>query len=130
MCGSSWGSGHPAGRIRKAWTGIKGYSADGFPLIGRVPCQKGLFIAASFQGSCMVMCFLCAKALVATIRKRTSTTCMNGSQEHSIWVKLGCSTRFKEDFMQQSQLILRSRAKSDCCYGLSKELFTLLLASI
>ena len=44
-----------------------GYSADGFPLVGEVPSEKDLFIAASFQGLGMVLSFLTAKALVATI---------------------------------------------------------------
>ena len=62
--GSSWGEDHSEGRLRKAWTGIMGYSADGFPLIGQLPGEEGLYIAASFQGSGMVLSFLCARALV------------------------------------------------------------------
>ena len=62
--GSHWGNDHPGGRIRKAWTGIMGYSADGFPLIGQAPREQGLFIAASFQGVGMVLSFSSAKALV------------------------------------------------------------------
>ncbi|MCJ1243684.1 hypothetical protein MMC30_000881 [Trapelia coarctata] len=63
--GSNWGSDHPDGRIRKAWSGIMGFSADGFPLVGPVPGEQGLFIAASFQGHGMVLCFLAAQALKA-----------------------------------------------------------------
>jgi glycine/D-amino acid oxidase-like deaminating enzyme len=63
--GESWGEDHEDGRIRKEWTGIMGYSSDGFPFIGEVPGEKDLWIAASFQGHGMVLCFLCAKALVA-----------------------------------------------------------------
>ncbi len=59
-----WGNDHTDGRIRKAWTGIMGYSADGFPLIGQVPGEQNLFIAASFQGSGMVLCLSSAMALV------------------------------------------------------------------
>ena len=62
--GSHWGKDHPDGRIRKAWTGIMGYSADGFPLIGQAPREQGLFIAASFQGGGMVLSFSSAKALI------------------------------------------------------------------
>ena len=62
--GSCWGEDNPDGRVRDAWTGIMGYSADGFPLVGDVPDQDGLFISASFQGSGMVLCFDSAKALV------------------------------------------------------------------
>jgi len=63
--GSDWGDDHEDGRIRKQWTGIMGYSPDGFPFIGEVPGDKNLWMAASFQGHGMVLCFLCAKALVA-----------------------------------------------------------------
>ncbi|MCJ1458754.1 hypothetical protein MMC28_009128 [Mycoblastus sanguinarius] len=65
--GSNWGDDHPEGRLRKAWTGIMGYSADGFPLVGQIPGEEGLYIAASFQGSGMVLCLLAAKALVSMI---------------------------------------------------------------
>ena len=61
--GSNWGNDHLDGRIRRAWTGIMGYSADGFPLIGQVPGEQDLFVAASFQGSGMVLCFSSAQAL-------------------------------------------------------------------
>lgn len=66
--GSNWGSHDPEDRIRKVWTGIMGTSADGFPLIGQVPEEDGLYIAASFQGLGMVMCLYCARALVQIIR--------------------------------------------------------------
>ena len=49
--GSDWGDDHPEGRLRKAWTGIMGYSADGLPLIGPMPGEDNLYVAASFQGS-------------------------------------------------------------------------------
>jgi glycine/D-amino acid oxidase-like deaminating enzyme len=63
--GSDWGDDHDDGRIRKQWTGIMGYSPDGFPFVGEVPGEKNLWIAASFQGHGMVLCFMCARALVA-----------------------------------------------------------------
>jgi glycine/D-amino acid oxidase-like deaminating enzyme len=63
--GSDWGDDHADGRIRQQWTGIMGYSPDGFPFIGEVPGEKNLWMAASFQGHGMVLCFLCARALVA-----------------------------------------------------------------
>lgn len=62
--GSAWGEDDKEGRVRKEWTGIMGYSNDGFPFVGEVLGEKDLWIAASFQGHGMVMCFLCAKALV------------------------------------------------------------------
>ena len=61
--GSNWGEDHPEGRLRQAWTGIMGYSSDGFPFIGPMPGEDGLYVAASFQGSGMVLSLLCAKAL-------------------------------------------------------------------
>lgn len=67
--GSNWGNDDPEGRIRKAWTGIMGCSADGFPIIGQVPNENELYIAASFQGLGMVLCLYSAKALVQMINK-------------------------------------------------------------
>lgn len=67
--GSNWGHDHSEGRMRKVWTGIMGYSADGFPLVGQVPNQQGLYIAASFQGLGMVLCFFSALALVQIMNK-------------------------------------------------------------
>ena len=62
--GSSWGEDHPEGRSRKQWTGIMGFSSQGFPLVGRIPGEKDLWIAASFQGLGMILSFSTAKALV------------------------------------------------------------------
>lgn len=61
--GKNWGDDHPEGRIRASWSGIMGFSGDGYPLVGPVPGEDGLFIAAAFQGHGMVNCFLCAEAL-------------------------------------------------------------------
>lgn len=66
--GQNWGEDHPDGRLRRAWSGIMGYSADGSPLVGQVPGEKGLYIAASFQGLGMVLCFHSAKALVEILK--------------------------------------------------------------
>lgn len=65
--GEGWGEDHKDGRIRKQWTGIMGYSPDGLPFIGEIPNSPNLFITASFQGHGMVLCFLCAKALVSIV---------------------------------------------------------------
>ena len=62
-----WGDDDPKGRTYMAWSGIMGYSVDGFPLVGQVPDEEGLFIAASFQGSGMVLSFSCAAALLDLI---------------------------------------------------------------
>jgi glycine/D-amino acid oxidase-like deaminating enzyme len=61
--GEHWGSDDPEGRVRKAWSGIMGYSADGFPFLGEVPGNRGLWTAASFQGHGMVLCFSAALAV-------------------------------------------------------------------
>ena len=63
--GLHWGQDHPEGRTRQQWTGIMGYSSQGFPLVGPVPQEENLFIAASFQGSGMVLCFHTAQVLVS-----------------------------------------------------------------
>ncbi|KAL3420607.1 FAD dependent oxidoreductase [Phlyctema vagabunda] len=60
----AWGDDHPDGRIRTEWTGIMGYSSDGFPFVGAVPGEEGLWMSASFQGHGMVLCFRSALALV------------------------------------------------------------------
>jgi glycine/D-amino acid oxidase-like deaminating enzyme len=48
--GSNWGSYDDEGRLRKAWTGIMGFSVDQLPFIGPLPEEEGSYIAASFQG--------------------------------------------------------------------------------
>lgn len=63
----NWGEDHPDGRVRKTWSGIMGYAADGHPLVGAVPGEQNLFIDASFQGHGMVLCFLCAEAVAQII---------------------------------------------------------------
>ncbi|KAI4214515.1 MAG: hypothetical protein LQ351_002932 [Letrouitia transgressa] len=62
--GSHWGDDHPQGRVRRQWTGIMGYSSQGFPLVGEIPNEANLWVAASFQGQGMVLCLHTAKALV------------------------------------------------------------------
>ena len=61
--GFNWGHDDTKGRLRRAWTGIMGYSADGFPLVGQIPGEDDLYIAASFQGSGMVLCLESTRAL-------------------------------------------------------------------
>ncbi|WEW55878.1 hypothetical protein PRK78_001313 [Emydomyces testavorans] len=48
--GKNWGEDNPAGRIRRQWSGIMGYTADGHPLVGEIPGEPGLYICAAFQG--------------------------------------------------------------------------------
>ncbi|KAF9869191.1 FAD dependent oxidoreductase [Colletotrichum karsti] len=68
--GASWGEDGPGGRVRAEWTGIMGFTPDGFPFVGRVPGEDGLWVCAGFQGHGMVMCWTCAKALAAMIDGR------------------------------------------------------------
>jgi glycine/D-amino acid oxidase-like deaminating enzyme len=68
--GRNWGEDDGEGRIRKEWTGIMGYSGDGFPFVGQIPGKEDLWVAASFQGHGMVLCWMCARALVGMIEGR------------------------------------------------------------
>ncbi|KAJ3573950.1 hypothetical protein NPX13_g4519 [Xylaria arbuscula] len=68
--GDNWGSDHPDGRTRMQWTGIMGYGPDGLPFVGEMPREKDLWVAASFQGHGMVMCWKSAKALVEIMQGR------------------------------------------------------------
>jgi glycine/D-amino acid oxidase-like deaminating enzyme len=65
--GENWGEDHAQGRIRRTWSGVMGFSADGYPFIGPMPGEEGLFLSVSFQGHGMVLCFLCAKAVTSMI---------------------------------------------------------------
>ncbi|KAI0133468.1 FAD dependent oxidoreductase [Xylariales sp. AK1849] len=66
--GDSWGADHVEGRIRKQWNGIMGYSPDGLPFVGKMPNMENLWISCSFQGHGMVLCWMCARALVSMIQ--------------------------------------------------------------
>lgn len=68
--GSSWGEDDPEGRVRAEWTGIMGYSPDGYPFVGEMPGEPGLWISASFQGHGMVLCWKCAEGLVEMMEGR------------------------------------------------------------
>ncbi|ROT42528.1 FAD dependent oxidoreductase [Sodiomyces alkalinus F11] len=68
--GSKWGKDHPDGRIRSEWTGIMGFSPDGFPFVGEMPARPGLWVSAGFQGHGMVLCWLCGKALTEMMAGR------------------------------------------------------------
>ncbi|KAF6826277.1 FAD dependent oxidoreductase [Colletotrichum plurivorum] len=68
--GPGWGVDDPAGRVRAEWTGIMGFSPDGFPFVGPVPEEEELWVCAAFQGHGMVMCWMCGKALAAMLEGR------------------------------------------------------------
>jgi len=66
--GRHWGPDNPDGRSRKTWSGVMGFSSDGYPLVGPVPGEQGLYLDVSFQGHGMVLCFLCARAAAHMIQ--------------------------------------------------------------
>lgn len=66
--GANWGADDSEGRVRKAWTGIMGFSPDGFPLVGEMPGEKNLWVSCGFQGHGMVLCWMCARAVVAMMK--------------------------------------------------------------
>lgn len=66
--GRNWGDDHAQGRVRREWTGIMGYSPDGMPFVGEVPGSEGLWASCSFQGHGMVLCWMCARAMVRMMR--------------------------------------------------------------
>ncbi|KAL1643007.1 hypothetical protein SLS61_009469 [Didymella pomorum] len=51
------------------WTGIMGYSNDGFPYVGPVPGRSGQYMCAGFTGHGMPQIFLSAKAMATTVLK-------------------------------------------------------------
>lgn len=83
--GEKWGADHPDGRIRKEWTGIMGYSPDGFPFVGEVPGQKGLWASCSFQGHGMVFCWMCAKGLVQMMRPQDDKGAADSTPDLDEW---------------------------------------------
>lgn len=54
------------------WTGIMGYSSDGFPHIGEVPSKAGQYICAGFSGHGMPQIFLSAKAIASMVLEKKS----------------------------------------------------------
>ncbi|KAB5583006.1 FAD dependent oxidoreductase [Coniochaeta sp. 2T2.1] len=67
----NWGEDDREGRVRAEWTGIMGYSPDGYPFVGEMPGgQRGLWVSAGFQGHGMVLCWKSAEALVEMMEGR------------------------------------------------------------
>ena len=107
--GQHWGQDHADGRIRQAWTGIMGYSSDGFPLVGELTGERGLYIAASFQGLGMILSFLTAKALVSMVNQvddddlRSFPTAFRITKERIGRKFHGLHTRVSKDLELKSQ---------------------------
>lgn len=66
------------GRSRRVWTGIEGMSADGFPIVGRLPESAtmrkaqsqgtgGEWVISAFNGEGMCSAWLCGRALAQMI---------------------------------------------------------------
>ncbi|CAK3862226.1 related to oxidoreductase [Lecanosticta acicola] len=51
----------------QVWTGIMGYSSDGYPHVGPVPGKDGQFICGGFTGHGMPQIFLSAKAIASMV---------------------------------------------------------------
>ncbi|KAK3713188.1 hypothetical protein LTR37_008621 [Vermiconidia calcicola] len=51
----------------RVWTGIMGYTTDGYPFVGEVPSKPGQYICAGFNGHGMPQVFLSAKAVAAMV---------------------------------------------------------------
>ncbi|CAK7213570.1 hypothetical protein SCUCBS95973_001842 [Sporothrix curviconia] len=72
--GHGWGADHPDGRVRAEWTGIMGYTPDGYPLVGEMPPtsnnerNNGLWLCCAFQGHGMVYAWPCGRALASMIQ--------------------------------------------------------------
>lgn len=67
-----WGEGETTSEVEAIWSGIQGHTADGLPIVGRVPGSlretggedDGQWIAAGFNGYGMDKCWLTGEALV------------------------------------------------------------------
>ncbi|CAK7267880.1 hypothetical protein SEPCBS57363_002814 [Sporothrix epigloea] len=72
--GHGWGEDHPEGRVRSEWTGIMGYTPDGYPMVGEMPLvgtkelNSGLWLCCAFQGHGMVYAWPCGRALATMIQ--------------------------------------------------------------
>ena len=88
--GPNWGEDHPEGRVRRVWSGIMGFSADGYPFVGEL--EKGLFVSASFQGHGMVLCFGCSKML---------SSMMTGEEKKELSEWFPVAFRFKKERLER-----------------------------
>lgn len=51
----------------RVWSGIMGYTIDGYPYIGERPDKPGQYVCAGFNGHGMVQVFLSAKAIAEMV---------------------------------------------------------------
>ncbi|KAH6861523.1 hypothetical protein AA0118_g6596 [Alternaria tenuissima] len=54
-------------RTEDVWTGIMGYSNDGFPYVGPICGKPGQYMCAGFSGHGMPQIFFCAKAVASMV---------------------------------------------------------------
>ncbi|KAF2093567.1 FAD dependent oxidoreductase [Rhizodiscina lignyota] len=54
--------------VESIWTGIMGFTPDGFPHIGEVPREEGWFLMAGFNGGGMASIFEAARGVVCMIQ--------------------------------------------------------------
>jgi glycine/D-amino acid oxidase-like deaminating enzyme len=71
---AGWGDDHSDGAVRAEWTGIMGYTPDGYPLVGEMPSSataednSGLWLCCAFQGHGMAYSWPCGQALATMIQ--------------------------------------------------------------
>lgn len=67
------------------WSGIMGYTPDGYPFVGEVVQGEGLWVCAGFQGHGMVLCFMCARALGVMMEEKKKEKEKNGEVDLDKW---------------------------------------------
>ena len=81
------------------WTGIKGYSRDNMPWVGKLPNTDGLWFCGAYTGHGMPNASLCAKALVS----------MMLAEEGSIRYEEVCNTLVKDGDLPEIYLLTAQR---------------------
>lgn len=72
LFGYNWGGSHKTtDRVIKEWTGMMAHTLDGYPLVGQVPDQEGLWVCCGFQGHGIALAHKCAEGLVQMMRRKT-----------------------------------------------------------
>jgi len=60
-------------RITHRWAGIFGLTQDMLPLVGRVPCREGVWVAAGYSGHGNVLGFACGELVADAILGESSS---------------------------------------------------------